>query len=66
MRNGIGLGFVPALEGRADPRLIEVLGPRPEWESPLWLVSHVDLHRTPKVQAALKALKARAARCEML
>ena len=66
VRNGIGLGFVPALEGRADPRLIEVMGPRPEWESPLWLVSHVDLHRTPKVQAALKALKARAARCEML
>ena len=25
--------------------------PREEWETPLWLVTHVDLHRTTKVQA---------------
>ena len=29
----------------------------PEWDSNLWLVTHVDLHRTPKVQAALAALR---------
>lgn len=28
-----------------------------EWASNLWLVTHVDLHRSPKVQAALGALR---------
>lgn len=64
VRAGIGLGFLPVQEARDDLRLVEVIGPQPEWESTLWLVSHVDLHRTPKVQAALRALKAAAARCE--
>lgn len=52
---GIGLGFV--LTEVAPPGLVQVLPPRPEWEVPLWLVTHVDLHRTAKVQAALAALK---------
>lgn len=54
---GVGLGFLPVIAARRDPRLIEVIGPLPEWESTIWLVSHVDLHRTPKVQAVLRALK---------
>ena len=29
----------------------------PEWEVPLWLVTHVDLHRTTKVQAFLQHIK---------
>ncbi|MBD3787753.1 MAG: LysR family transcriptional regulator [Sphingomonadales bacterium] len=57
VRAGLGVGFVPALGAVSDAALIEVAPPRPDWESPLWLVSHVDLHRTPKVQAALRALK---------
>ena len=36
------------------------LTPRDEWTAPLWLVTHVDLHRTVKVQAFLKFLKAEA------
>ena len=59
---GMGLGFLPVVQGRADPRLIEVVGPQADWESPFWLVTHVDLHRTPKVQAALRALRVAAAR----
>jgi DNA-binding transcriptional LysR family regulator len=57
---GTGLGFVPVVEsaGRAD--LHEVLPPREEWTVPLWIVTHVDLHRTPKVQAFLQLLKERA------
>jgi len=55
IRAGIGLGFV--LTEVAPPDLVQVLPPRPEWEVPLWLVTHVDLHRTAKVQAALTALK---------
>lgn len=61
---GLGLGFLPVLQGRAIPRLVEVVAPMPDWDSPFWLVTHVDLHRTPKVQAALKALRAAAVRLE--
>jgi DNA-binding transcriptional LysR family regulator len=39
------------------PDLVEVMPPRPEWEASLWLVTHVDLHRTLKVQALLSHLK---------
>ncbi|WP_343069844.1 LysR family transcriptional regulator [Paracoccus amoyensis] len=28
-----------------------------DWSSDLWLVTHVDLHRTPKIQAALAELR---------
>jgi DNA-binding transcriptional LysR family regulator len=66
VREGLGLGFLPALDGRANSNLTEVMGPRPEWQSPLWLVSHVDLHRTPKVQAALAAFKAMSQHCEVM
>lgn len=55
LQAGLGLGF--AFADEPAPGLIEVLPARPEWAVPLWLVSHVDLHRSPKVQAALAALK---------
>ena len=54
---GAGIGFLsPALRA-AYPDLVEVYAPRPEWSAPLWLVTHVDLHRTTKVQALLRFLK---------
>lgn len=54
-----GLAIGPLVASRAQG-LVEVMA-LPEWESILWLVTHVDLHRTPKVQAALAALRAAAA-----
>ncbi|WP_432449322.1 LysR family transcriptional regulator [Aliiroseovarius marinus] len=51
---GAGVGFAP--KGQ-HPDLIELLAPRPEWRSQFWLVTHVDLHRTAKVQAVLGHLK---------
>lgn len=57
LRSGAGLGFLAAWRARLLPDLVEVLAPRPDWEAPLWLVTHVDLHRTRKVQAFLTALK---------
>ena len=57
VRAGAGLGFMVEQEGRADPELVQILPAQEEWSSPLWLVTHVDLHRTPKVQAFLKHLK---------
>lgn len=55
--SGAGIGFVGYEYGLNDPDLIEVHPQLPEWDSALWLVTHVDLHRTPKVQALLKFLK---------
>ncbi len=55
--NGAGIGFCLIDEARNNPDLIEMHPRLPEWDSSLWLVTHVDLHRTPKVQALLKFLK---------
>ncbi|MFK7836028.1 MAG: LysR family transcriptional regulator [Sulfitobacter sp.] len=54
---GAGVGFMGAVAARQNPDLVEVHAPRPEWTAPLWLVTHVDLHRTTKVQALLSFLK---------
>jgi DNA-binding transcriptional LysR family regulator len=53
--DGLGLGFH---YGEVNPPdLVEVMPVRPEWEVSIWLVTHVDLHRTPKVQAAVSIIK---------
>lgn len=57
IKSGAGIGFMPTCELPRLPDLVEIMSPREEWESELWLVTHVDLHRTPKVQALLKFLK---------
>ncbi|GAB1377703.1 LysR family transcriptional regulator [Pararhodobacter sp.] len=53
--DGLGLGFWYG-EGES-PDLVEVMPSRPEWEFTVWLVTHVDLHRTAKVQAAVSIIK---------
>ena len=57
---GAGLGFLTECEASRLPGLVQVMEPRDDWTAPLWLVTHVDLHRTNKVQAFLKFLKSRA------
>jgi len=57
---GAGIGFMPVCQARRYAHLVEVMPPRPDWSSPLWLVTHVDLHRTLKIQAFLTHLKATA------
>ncbi|MDO9524854.1 MAG: LysR family transcriptional regulator [Gemmobacter sp.] len=59
---GAGIGFATAHLADADDSLIQVMPPQTEWDAPLWLVTHVDLHRTPKVQSCLGFLKAAAAK----
>ncbi|MFU8778522.1 MAG: LysR family transcriptional regulator [Roseovarius sp.] len=58
---GAGIGFTSVLQAAEMPGLIQVMPPRPEWAAPLWLVTHMDLHRTTKVQAFLSHLKEQAA-----
>lgn len=54
--SGLGLGFFPAHQARTHPELVEIIAPRPEWDVAFWLVTHVDLHRSVKVQAFLNHL----------
>ncbi|MEM1414607.1 MAG: LysR family transcriptional regulator [Myxococcota bacterium] len=58
---GTGMGFLLQAYARAQPDLVEVLPPREEWEVPMWIVTHADLHRAPKVRAFVELLKGSAA-----
>lgn len=60
IKEGAGIGFMSRLQAAEMGGLIEVADPRDEWSAPLWLVTHMDLHRTTKVQAFLSFLKERA------
>ncbi len=54
---GAGIGFLGVREAAQLPDLVQVMSPQENWSSPLWLVTHVDLHRTAKVQAFLAHIK---------
>ena len=55
---GVGMGFSTVWEAERYPELVRVFDrPNPDWSIPTWLVTHVDLHRTTKVQTFLKFLK---------
>ena len=54
---GAGIGFMPVMEAQEREDLVEVFPHQEDWSAPLWLVTHVDLHRTTKVQAFLSYLK---------
>ncbi len=56
---GAGIGFLPRWLGERHDDVVEVMPPREDWSFDLWLVTHVDLHRTAKVQAVVQFLKER-------
>ena len=60
VQEGIGIGFMSQMHAAELGGLVEVHPPIDEWSSALWLVTHMDLHRTTKVQAFLTFLKERA------
>lgn len=57
---GAGIGFLPRWFSYEQNDLVEVWPAEESWHGAVWLVTHVDLHRTVKVQAFLKFLKERA------
>jgi len=57
---GAGIGFMSEGKALRRPGLVKVMEPQPDWIGPCWLVTHVDLHRTNKVQSFLTFLKDRA------
>lgn len=54
---GVGIGFLPVYMAQACPDMVEMMPATQEWATPLWIVTHVDLHRTAKVQSFTKFLK---------
>jgi len=51
--SGLGAGFLPRDFGEDIDQLKEILQPGQDWSVPLWVVTHVDLHRSRKVQSFL-------------
>jgi len=60
VRAGAGAGFLPVWSIAEDRDMVRLCPPLDLWDSPVWLVTHVDLHRTAKVQSFAAALKAAA------
>ena len=56
--SGAAIGFLPEPYAAHRTDLHTVVAPRASWSLPIWLVTHVDLHRTEKVQAMLTHIKA--------
>lgn len=54
--HGMGIGFLDRDWGTMLG-LIEVMPQQDNWMSQIWIVTHVDLHRTNKVQALVQHLK---------
>ncbi|WP_147113963.1 LysR family transcriptional regulator [Tateyamaria sp. syn59] len=55
--NALGIGLVAELPSSARYGLQTVFPSPADWQMPLWLVTHVDLHRSRKIQAFLHTLK---------
>jgi len=60
VRAGVGIGFVSKWHFDQDDDLVEMLPSMEEWAAKIWLVTHMDLHRTAKVQTFLKFIKEQA------
>lgn len=56
--SGEGIGFLPMSYARSLQDLEQVMPASPEWQVQSWLVTHMDVHRTTKVQSMLACLKA--------
>lgn len=55
-RHGVGYALLPCFLGDGDPGLVRVLGPLADVDSGLWLLTHPDLRRTPRIRALLDFL----------
>lgn len=54
---GLGIGFMGDIEAKKRGNLHPILPAQAEWKITGWLVTHVDLHHTQKVQAMLASIK---------
>lgn len=54
---GLGIGFMAEFEAQSYGDLVEVMPPSDDNSAQVWSVTHVDLHRTDKVQEFLRIAK---------
>jgi DNA-binding transcriptional LysR family regulator len=54
IKSGAGLAPLPAVYAAADHDLIKVLGPIPELNYPLFLFTHKDLRKVPRVSTVFE------------
>ncbi|MEM9902894.1 MAG: LysR family transcriptional regulator [Pseudomonadota bacterium] len=55
--HGVGIGFIDDHHASFLDNIVEILPPDPRFKIDLWVVTHVDIHRTAKVQAFLEYLR---------
>lgn len=55
--SGLGLGIMATEQARRLGNEVELVHTEADWAIPIWLVTHVDLHRSAKVQAFTAFLK---------
>lgn len=51
---GIGLTVLPCFIGASTPGLVRLMGPEPEMESGLWLLTHPDIKSTARVRSFME------------
>jgi len=54
---GLVMGFVPTLVAKQQENLVPVLPELPPWRYSFYVMTHRDIHHTPKIQTFLKILK---------
>jgi DNA-binding transcriptional LysR family regulator len=55
--DGLAIGLLPVQTVPPHAGMVQVVPPRREWDLSVWLVTHVDLHRTATIQACSKIIK---------
>lgn len=54
---GVGIGFLPNYFAKNSGQIQRIKAVQRSWDLPVWLVTHVDLHRTEKVQSMLRVIR---------
>lgn len=57
IKTGIGVGFCPHSFVKDDPDIFSVWPHQEDWFLDYWIVTHMDAHRSAKVQAFLEVLR---------
>lgn len=55
--NGIGIGFASKSEASKQDGLIEILPPQEPIVAQVWIITHMDVHRTRLIQEFIACLK---------
>jgi len=58
VKAGLGIGFLPVQVAEAL-HCQAICEPAPDWDEDVWAVTHMDLHRSSKVQALLSGIRKR-------